>query len=266
MRIMKEKTTDFPQKVYCNEHSRKRWYCLKILPFFLLNLLSLNVIFGNQAWAGADDDPLISKFMFDQLEFRDADQQNPFVLSGQFWLGYDLKKLWVKTDFESVNGKTEEAELQALYSTAIAPYWDFQVGIRKDFALDTLPGRHWGVIGIQGLAPYFFEVDTALFIGEKGESAFRFEAEYEMLFTQRLILTPEIKVNFYGQNDELSRTGAGLSDVEIGLRLRYEIRREFAPYIGINWTKKYGYSANISRLNGQVVSDTEFVLGIRTWF
>lgn len=220
----------------------------------------------SQVQAGADDDPLLSKFMFDQLETRNADQDNPFVLSGQFWLGYDLEKLWIKTDFESVGGKTEQAEVQALYSKAIAPYWDIQAGLRKDFAVDLSPSRNWAVIGLQGLAPYYFEVDTALFIGESGDTAFRFEAEYELLFTQKLILTPEIELNVYGQDDVLARTGSGLSDIELGLRLRYEIRRELAPYIGLNWSRKFGKSADFSRLDGLDISETQVVLGLRAWF
>ncbi len=226
------------------------------------------IVFGStsQVQAGAEDDPLLTKFMLDQLETRDADQDNPFVLSGQFWAGYDLEKLWIKTEFESVGGEIEESELQALYSKAIAPYWDFQAGLRRDFSVDSLPGRNWAVIGFQGLAPYYFEVDSALFIGESGDTAFRFEAEYELLFTQRLILSPEIEINLYGQDDLLARTGSGLSDIEFGIRLRYEIRREFAPYIGINWSKKYGNTADYSRLQGESTSETQFVLGLRAWF
>ena len=226
--------------------------------------LSLALI--SQVQADAQDDPLLTKFMFDQFEFRDGDDETPFVLSGQFWTGYDLEKLWIKTEFESVDGEAEEAELQALYSKAIAPYWAFQFGARKDLGLDSLPSRQWGVIGFQGLAPYYFEVDSALFIGKSGDSALRLEAEYELLFTQRLILTTEIEANFYGQNDELSRTGSGLSDVEIGLRFRYEIQRELAPYFGGSWTRKSGNSADFSRQDGAAVSDTEFVLGVRVWF
>ena len=118
----------------------------------------------------------------------------------------------------------------------------------------------------RGLAPYFFEVDTALFVGENGRTALRLEAEYELLLTQRLILTPDIEINFYGQNDKDIGVGSGLSDVQTGLRLRYEIRREFAPYIGVNWSKKFGNSANFSRMEGVDVSETQLVLGIRAWF
>ena len=221
-------------------------------------------VLATQAIAGAKDDPLLTKVLVDQFEVREADDDNPIVLEGQGWIGKDLNKLWLKVELERVDSETEEAELQALYSKALSTYWDFQVGMRHDF--EPSPTRSWGVIGIQGLAPYFFEVDTALFVGESGRTALRLEAEYELLFTQRLILTPEIEVNLYGKNDEATGVGSGLSDVEFGLRLRYEIRREFAPYIGVNWIKKYGDSADFSRAAGDKVSETQFVLGVRMWF
>ncbi len=214
--------------------------------------------------AGAADDPLLSKVMLDQLEVRDSDGDNVLAWDAQAWIGKDLEKLWIKTEGEREGGATEEAELQALYSKAVSTYWDFQVGVRHDF--QPTPSRSWAVVGFQGLAPYFFEVDTALFIGESGRTALRLEAEYELLFTQRLILTPEIEVNFYGQNDANTGVGSGLSDVELGLRLRYEIRREFAPYIGVNWFKKFGNSADFARSAGQDIDDTQFVIGIRAWF
>lgn len=214
--------------------------------------------------AGGGDDPLLSKVMLDQLEIRDVEGDNLLVLAGQAWIGKDLHKLWLKTELERVDNETEEAELQALYSQAVSTYWDFQVGVRHDY--QPTPSRSWAVIGFQGLAPYFFEIDTALFIGESGRTALRLEAEYEMLFTQRLVLSPEIEVNFYGQNDVETGVGSGLSDVQMGLRLRYEIRREFAPYIGVNWVKKYGNSADFASSAGQDVEDTQLVIGLRAWF
>ena len=219
---------------------------------------------ATQAIAGSKDDPLLTKVLLDQFEVREADDDNPVVLEGQGWTGKDLNKLWLKLELERVDDETEEAELQALYSKAITTYWDFQVGLREDF--EPTPSRTWGVIGLQGLAPYFFEIDTALFVGDSGRTALRLEAEYELLFTQRLILTPEIEVNLYGKDDAATGVGSGLSDVEFGLRLRYEVRREFAPYIGVNWIKKYGNSADFSRVAGDKVSDTQIVLGVRMWF
>ena len=122
------------------------------------------------------------------------------------------------------------------------------------------------VFGFQGLLPYYFEVDTALFIGESGRSGLRLGVEYELLFTQKLILTPEIEVNFYGQNDKDLGIGSGLSDVEAGLRLRYEIRREFAPYIGVNWNKSFGNTASFARDDGKDTDDLQWVMGLRIWF
>ena len=122
------------------------------------------------------------------------------------------------------------------------------------------------MIGLKGLAPYFFEVDAALFIGDSGNTGLRLNAEYEWLFTQKLILTPEIEVNFYGQDIPEVSLGSGLSDMTLGLRLRYEIRREFAPYLGLEWSKLYGNSADFVSSNGAEVSDTKVVAGLRLWF
>jgi len=154
--------------------------------------------------------------------------------------------------------------LQFLYSKAIARYWDFQLGVRHDFKPS--PSRSWATIGFKGLAPYFFDIDAAAFIGESGRTALRFEAEYELLLTQRLILTPEIELNIYGQNDPDVGIGAGLSDLEVGLRLRYEIRREFAPYIGINWSRLFGNTADFAKIAGEDTSEAQLVIGFRAWF
>jgi len=233
---------------------------------FFLSVLTVSLLLGSvtSALAGSKDDPLLTKALIDELEVRYADEADPWVLNGQAWVGKDLQKLWFKAEMERADGETEEAELQALYSQAIAPFWDVQFGLRQDF--QPTPSRSWGVIGLQGLAPYFFEIDTALFIGESGRSALRLEAEYELLFTQRLILTPEIEINFYGQNDVDLGIGSGLSDIETGLRLRYEIRREFAPYIGVIWNKSFGNTADFARNEGKDTDDLLWVIGVRAWF
>jgi len=214
--------------------------------------------------AGGKDDPTLGMLMIDQLKQRKGDNDNSQILDGQAWLGKDLQKLWLKFDVERSSGETEEMELQALYSKAIAPLWDVQVGVRQDF--QPTPSRTWAVIGLQGLAPYFFEVDAALFVDGSNRSAFRFQAEYEMLLTQRLILTPEFEFNLYGQNDRELGTGSGLSDFEAGLRLRYEVRREFAPYIGVNWGKRFGNSADFARDEGEDTDEVQWVVGLRAWF
>ncbi len=216
------------------------------------------------ATADMEDDPLLLTVMLDQIETRDAGGDNTLSWDGQGWLGRDLRKIWFKTDGEHTAGSTDEAELQFLYSKAITRYWDFQLGVRHDF--EPSPSRSWAAIGFKGLAPYFFDIDAAAFIGESGRIALRFEAEYELLLTQRVILTPEIELNIYGQNDPGIGIGSGLSDVEAGLRLRYEIRREFAPYIGVNWSRLFGTTADFARIAGDKSSETQLVIGLRAWF
>ena len=154
--------------------------------------------------------------------------------------------------------------MQLLYSRAIAPYWDLQLGWRRD--IRPTPTRDWIALGFKGLAPYHFDIDTAIFIGESGRSAFRFDAEYELMLTQKLVLTPEAEINFYSKADAQTEVGSGLADASFGIRLRYEIRREFAPYIGVHWTKKFGGTADFARAAGNDTSDTQFVIGFRAWY
>jgi copper resistance protein B len=231
---------------------------------FVTALVICSLFYSNVGRAAAADDPLLLMGVLDQFEWRDTSGDNVLAWDAQGWLGKDLRKLWIKTDGERAGGETEDAELQFLYSKAFAKYWDFQVGIRHDF--EPASKRTWAAIGIQGLAPYFFETDIAFFVGESGRTALRIESEYELLITQRLIFTPDIEVNFYGKDDANIGVGSGLSDAEIGLRLRYEIRREFAPYLGINWTKVFGNTADFARINGQDISDLQLVVGLRGWF
>ncbi len=219
---------------------------------------------ADNARADMEDDPLLLTVILDQLETRDTAGDNTLSWSAEGWLGQDLQKIWFKTDGERTAGSTDGAELQFLYSKAVARYWDFQLGVRHDF--EPSPSRSWAAIGFKGLAPYFFDIDAAAFIGESGRTALRFEAEYELLLTQRLILTPDIEINLYGQNDPDIGIGSGLSDIEAGLRLRYEIRRQFAPYIGVNWSRLFGNTADFAKIAGEDTSDFQLVIGLRAWF
>ncbi len=214
--------------------------------------------------AEAADDPLLLTVILDQRETRDVGGDTTRAWDGEGWLGKDLQKIRFKTDGERTAGSIDEAEFQFLYRMAIAWYWDFQVGVRHDF--DPSPSRSWAAIGFKGLAPYFFDIDATAFIGESGRTALRFEAEYELLLTQRLILTPDIEIDLYGQNDPDVGIGSGLSEIAAGLRLRYEIRREFAPYIGVNWSRKFGSTADFANIAGRDTSEAQLVIGLRTWF
>jgi copper resistance protein B len=165
---------------------------------------------------------------------------------------------------ERVDNENEGIELQLLYSKAISPFWNFQLGARRDFKPE--PERNWGVIGFQGIAPYYVEIDTALFIGESGRTSLRVESEYEFMLTQRLVLIPEFELNIFGEDDQETGASSGLSNSEVGLRLAYEIRREFSPYIGVNWENKYGTTANFAEDEGGTTNDTQFVIGFSAWF
>ncbi len=234
------------------------------LTFAAILAAAICLSISDDAGADMEDDPLLLTVILDQLEPRDVGGDNTLSWDGEGWLGKDLHKIWFKADGERTAGSTDEAELQFLYSKAIARYWDFQLGVRHDF--EPSPSRSWAAIGFKGLAPYFFDIDAAAFIGESGRTALRFEAEYELLLTQRLILTADSEINLYGQNDPDVGIGAGLSDLEAGLRLRYEIRREFAPYIGINWSRLFGNTADFARITGEKSSETQLVIGLRAWF
>lgn len=206
------------------------------------------------------DDPFISKLMIDALEINKNDG---ITLEADAWLGYDLHKLWLKTELEMSDGKAEEAELQALYSRGISPYWDFQIGVRKDFKP---VGREWAVVGMKGTAPYYLDIDTSFAVGKGGQTNARFNAEYELMLTQKLVLAPELDLSFYGKDDAEVGVGSGLSSASVGLKLGYEFKREFTPYIGVRWSKKFGGTADFAREEGEDVSDTQLVLGIEAWF
>ncbi|WP_140417181.1 copper resistance protein B, partial [Pseudomonas aeruginosa] len=169
-----------------------------------------------------------------------------------------------RSEGERLDGKTEDAEVQALFGHAIGPWWDLVAGVRQDFK----PGspQTWAAFGVQGLALYDFEAEVTAFLGENGQSALRLEGEYDILLTNRLILQPSAEVNLYGRNDPAHGIGSGLADSELGLRLRYEIRREFAPYIGVTWNRSYGNSADLARAEGEDDDEARFVAGIRMWF
>ncbi|MFW2405523.1 MAG: copper resistance protein B, partial [Gammaproteobacteria bacterium] len=187
--------------------------------------IAMQVLVPGSADAMTDDDPLLAWLLVDKAEFRKTSGHDHFAWEGDLWLGHDINKAWVKTEGENSEDRTEEAELQFLYSRAMTTNWDFQLGWRHDFRPE--PSRDWLAIGLRGLAPYYFDVDVAAFFGDDGRTSIRADADYEILFTQRLILVPEIELDWFGKSDPQRIIGSGLSSLELGLRLRYEIRREF---------------------------------------
>jgi len=223
---------------------------------------------GMAGWEETDE-MTVSKIIFDQLEYRDNDDVNTFNWDMQGWIGTDYKKFWVKFEGEDETSSSNgELELQMLYSQAIAPFWDFQLGIRYDTnygnGLDN--DRFFAVVGVQGLAPYWFEVEPTLFISEDGDVSARIVTTYDLLFTQKLILQPRLEINVAASKVSEFGIGKGLNDVQFGLRLRYEIRREIAPYAGLSWTKNFGDTADFVRAEGGDINNLALVAGIRLWF
>jgi copper resistance protein B len=202
----------------------------------------------------------------DRFEYQSGEGSPALLLEGQGWWGTDENRLWIKSeiDYDLDAGSFEEAELQALWSRPIARYFDVQAGVRHDF--EPGPSRTYAVAGIQGLAPYWFEVDGAVFLSEEGDLSARLEAEYEFLLTQRLVLQPRTELNFAAEDVSELETGAGLSTAELGLRLRYEFDRQFAPYVGVNWKASNGETADFVRARGEDTKTLSFVTGIRLWF
>ncbi len=180
------------------------------------------------------------------------------------WYGGDYDRAVLKAEGDVDGGKLQDAHTDLLWGHAVAAYWDTQLGVRHDSGVG--PDRSWLAFGVQGLAPYWFEVDIAAYLGEGGRSALRLEAEYELLLTQKLILQPRIEANFYGRRDSARELGSGLSDLAAGVRLRYEIRRELAPYLGIERAAKSGGTADHAREAGERTRETRLVAGLRFWF
>jgi copper resistance protein B len=196
--------------------------------------------------------------LFNLAEYQAGKGANGYRWEGEGWFGGDINRLVVKTEGEGTfGGATEHAEFQLLYGRAISPYFNLEAGIRYDVKPD--PSRGYAVIGVEGMAPYWFDVAAQLFLSNEGDVLARLEAYYDQRITQKLILQPRAELNFAAQNVPEIDVGSGLSDVELGLRLRYEIRHEFAPYIGVAWTRKIG---SIEEGSGAA----RFVAGIRFWF
>lgn len=203
--------------------------------------------------------------LFDRLEYRAADGRNGFAWDGEGWYGGDYDRLWIKTEGEGEFGRAvESAEVQALYSRAIGPWFNLQAGVRYD--LRPRPDRGHLVLGVQGLAPYWFEIDAAAFLSKKGDLTARLEAEYDQRITNYLILQPRLEVDLVAQDVPELGIGAGLSTIEAGLRLRYEIKREFAPYVGLQYERRLGDTANFARAAGEDVGGWAFLVGLRSWF
>jgi len=199
----------------------------------------------------------------DRLEYQEDSEST--VYDVQAWYGTTYDRLVIKAEGDVADGTLEESSTELLWGHALNAYFDTQFGVRLD-QYDEGKNRQWLAFGVQGLAPYWFELDVTAYVGDDGRTALSAEAEYELLLTQKLILQPRAELNLYGKDDAENGLGSGLSDLAVGLRLRYEFSRQFAPYIGVEWTDTYGDTADYRRAAGQDTSGTQFVAGLRFWF
>ncbi|QGU12977.1 copper resistance protein CopB [Leclercia sp. J807] len=220
--------------------------------------------FGNLPGHAIHDNAINYLVLLDQLEWQRSDNSNNFSWSVNSWIGGDTDRLWLKSEGERSGGETETAEAQLLWGHAVGPWWDLVAGVRQDFR--PASAQTWAAVGFQGLALYNFESEITAFVSNDGKAALRLGGEYDVLLTNRLILQPSYEVNLYSQDDELRGRGRGLADTELGLRLRYEIRREFAPYIGVSWNQLYGKTSDMAKREGEKDHQVVFLAGARIWF
>lgn len=217
--------------------------------------------YGAMTGMDMSDDSTQGMLLLDQLEYaHDNHGGDAGFLDGEAWYGKDFDKLWLK--FEGRFG--DEFRTEALWDHAVAPFWDMQLGLRHDSGEG--PDRTWAAFGVQGLAPYRIETEATFYFGAAGRTAARVQFEYDAAITQRLILQPKLEFDLYGKDDPQRGIGSGLSDAELGLRLRYEITRRFAPYVGVAWQQHYGRTADLVRAQGERAGSVQFVAGLRLWF
>jgi copper resistance protein B len=206
-----------------------------------------------------------SMVMANILERQVRSGADGYRWEGQASVGGDLDRLVIKTEGEGDDRRgVAAAEVQGLYSRAVGPYFNLQAGVRQD--LRPTPMRTYATLGVEGLAPYWLEVEAALFLSTRGEVLARGEATYDLRLTQRLILQPRVEVNLAAQDVRATGVGSGLSNAELGLRLRYAATRTFAPYLGVSYDRRFGRTATFARQVGDGRAETSFVAGIRTWF
>ncbi|MET3667479.1 copper resistance protein B [Caulobacter sp. 1776] len=204
-----------------------------------------------------------SQVMANLLEYRAQSGGDGYHWDGEAWFGGDFNRLVIKSEGEGDRHGVETGEIQALYSRPVGVYTDLQVGLRQDVEPKS---RTYATVGFETLLPYWIEASGAVFVSNKGDVLARAEGAIDWRLTQRLILQPRTELNFAAQEVPATATGSGLSNGELGLRLRYEIRRTFAPYVGVSWSRRFGRTADFARLRGDDVSETSFVLGLRAWF
>lgn len=203
------------------------------------------------------------RVMANLAEHQARPGQDGFQWDAEAWYGGDLNRLVIKSEGDTAGGEVEEAEVQVLYSRAVSPMFDLQAGVRHDAKPDA---RTWATVGFEGMTPYWIDVEGALFLSDRGDFTARLEGSYDLRLTQKLILQGRAEAELSAQDIPDTGVGSGLSHAELGLRLRYEIRRNFAPYVGVVHDRRFGAAADFARAAGERAGETSFVLGVRAWF
>ena len=236
--------------------------CLVCLPACQVSAQALHR--GHDMKEHMDDDATYYKVSLDRLEWRPGGDESALAWNAKAWVGKDFNRLYLRSDGESVNGTATHAAVEGFWLRPVSRWWNVAVGLRQDLRPD--PARRWLALGAVGLAPYRVAVEATAYLAAGGRTALRLEAEYDLLLTNRLVLQPRVELNAYGQGDRLRDTGSGLSSAEAGLRLRYELRREIAPYVGLAWARRFGATADMARAAGREAGDLQAVAGLRAWF
>ncbi|HEY0759129.1 MAG TPA: copper resistance protein B [Acidisarcina sp.] len=216
-------------------------------------------------WKPPITDRVVAHVLFNQLEGRTDGASPDLRWDGEGWIGTDMNRLWIKSEGTLHGSSLSDGDQELLYDRPIPRlrYLDAQVGIRED--LDSSANRTWGAIGIEGLAPSFFQIEPTFYFRDGGHVAGKITASYDLRITQRLVAQPELEMNFYSKPDPARGLGTGMTDLDTGIRLRYEIRRKVAPYVGLAYTDQYGSTASYSHRSGDSVSNPRFIFGIRVW-
>jgi copper resistance protein B len=213
---------------------------------------------------GMDDRRLFGKVIADRLEWQESAGDGRFAWDASAWYGGDFNKLYLEAAGERSHGATAESRTELGWDRIISPWWNLRLGGRHDGGSG--PTRDWASIGVAGVAPGLFEIEASFYLGEGGRTALRVKANKDYLLTQRLALQPEAELAAYGRDDPGRLIGAGLSDLELGLRLRYEIRRELAPYLGVRWVGHFGDSADQREAVGEDAHEWLLLAGLRAWY
>lgn len=222
------------------------------------------VAFQDLAGHAVHDTSINYFVLFDQFEWQSGAGANGPSIDTRGWVGRDRDRLWFRAEGDGADGRVEEAQTHLLYGRQISRWWDIVGGIRQDFRPG--PAQTWAAFGVQGLAPYQFDISATAYVGASGRTHVRFEVEYELLLTNRLIAQPLFETEIYGKSDPEHAFGAGLATTDLGVRLRYEFKREFSPYVGMTWKNKWGETADLARAAGHDPGSARFVTGLRLWF